>query len=91
MSGYFYGLPPPTSPDTTPQSRRAIRKACWEGTEPAEALTAVEREHLVYELWCFGWTDAEIAAHTRMSTYTVGRIRERLGLAAHPRPSEGAA
>ncbi|MEV0085237.1 hypothetical protein [Saccharopolyspora sp. NPDC050642] len=27
-----------------------------------------------------GWTDPQIAAHCRMTTYTTGRIRERLKL-----------
>jgi hypothetical protein len=41
-------------------------------------------------LWKRGWTDAEIASHTLMSTYTTARIRSRLRLAPH-RPVEGAA
>ena len=91
MTGYFYGLPTPTRPDITPCSRHALRTACWEGTEPAEALTTAEREHLVYRLWALRWCDVEIAAHTRMTTYTAARIRERLGLLPNHYPCEGAA
>ncbi|SDZ51552.1 hypothetical protein SAMN05216215_108740, partial [Saccharopolyspora shandongensis] len=33
-----------------------------------------------------GWTDPQIAAHCRMTTYTTARIRDRLRLAPnHPR------
>jgi hypothetical protein len=65
--------------------------ACRRGTQPAELLDPAQREHLVYDLWCDGWTDVEIATHTRMTTYTTGRIRDRLGLAAHPTSKRGAA
>jgi hypothetical protein len=53
---------------------------------PIEALAAVDpaqRDALLTELWKLGWADVEIATHTRMTTYTTGRIRQRLGLAAH--------
>lgn len=53
---------------------------CRAGLEPAELLTTGAREHLVYELWLLGWTDVEVAAYTRMSTYTAAAIRTRLGL-----------
>jgi hypothetical protein len=33
------------------------------------------------ELWGHGWTDVQIAIHTKWTSYTVGRIRDRLGLA----------
>ncbi len=52
----------------------------WRGDLPAEALSTRGREELVYELHARAWTDSEIAAHTRMSTYTTARIRDRLGL-----------
>jgi hypothetical protein len=54
--------------------------ACCTGREPAEALDVRDREDLVEALVERGWTDVEIAVLTRMSTYTTGRIRERLGL-----------
>lgn len=50
------------------------------GHEPAEALTTGERERLMQTLCGWGWTDHQIAVHTLWSTYTVTRIRERLGL-----------
>lgn len=62
---------------------------CRAGLEPAELLTTAAREHLVYELWLLGWTDVEVAAYTRMSTYTAAAIRTRLGLTC--RPPTGAA
>lgn len=71
-------------PAAAPISRTRLQIACWKGELPAEILTPAERERLVHELWGYGWTDVEIACHTRMTTYTTGRIRARLGLAAHP-------
>jgi hypothetical protein len=52
-----------------------------DGDLPAEALRPLDRQALVLILHQRGWTDVEIAAHTRMTTYTTGRIRARLGLA----------
>lgn len=65
--------------------RRAEWRAwerCWDGIEPAEALPTRDREDLVWQMHELGWSDAEIAEHTRMSLYTTARIRDRLGLAA---------
>jgi hypothetical protein len=81
MRPIVHGRPGPSRPDTSPLRRRALLSACWAGREPAESLEPADREQLVYELWALSWTDVEIAAHTRMTTYTAGRIRERLGLA----------
>lgn len=62
------------------------------GNEPAEALTTRDRQRLVTELHTLQWADHEIAAHTRMTTYTTARIRGSLGLAPHqPRVMEGVA
>lgn len=58
-------------------------RACCTGAEPAEALDTRDREDLVATLVERGWTDLEIALLTRMSTYTVGRIRDRVGLSAN--------
>ena len=52
------------------------------GREPAEALTTDDRARLVAELAARGWDDTRIAAHTRQTTYTTARIRDRLGLPA---------
>jgi hypothetical protein len=65
--------------------------AAFDGTEPAEALNSAERELLVCELHAAGLTDIEIAAHTRWSTYTANRIRERLGLPENPTTKGNAA
>jgi len=71
-------------PDTAPMARGRLMSACRRGELPAEVLDTADRDHLVYDFWAAGWSDVEIAIQTRMSTYTTGRIRARLGLAAHP-------
>lgn len=58
-------------------------KGCLSGQIPAEQLPTLEREHLVRLLHRRGWTDLQIAVHTRMTLYTTVRIRERLGLSAN--------
>jgi len=58
-------------------------RACWEGREPADALPTQDREDLVWQLHQRGWSDEQIADHTRMTEYTTARIRARLGLAEH--------
>lgn len=57
-----------------------LYRRCLDGHEPAEALSTLDRWHLVLILHNRGWTDVQIAAHTRMSTYTTARIRSRIGL-----------
>ena len=76
-------------PDTSPLSRSRLTRACRRGELPAEILDTADREHLIYDLWFAGWTDVEIATLTSLTTYTVGRIRERLGLQAHPASTKG--
>ncbi|MEV6879694.1 hypothetical protein [Amycolatopsis sp. NPDC051128] len=78
-------------PDTAPLARARLIAACRRGDEPAELLSAADRARLVRWFWRLGWTDVEIAQHTSMTTYTTGRIRARLGLAAHPTSTKGAA
>lgn len=68
------------TPDTSPVRRRALYRACVAGQAPAEALPADLRARLVAELVHHGWTDVQIAAHTRMTTYTTARIRDSIGL-----------
>lgn len=67
-------------PETRPHALQQQLDRCRAGVEPAEALPAYARDWLVAELHDRGWTDLEIAAHTRMTTYTTARIRGRLGL-----------
>lgn len=55
-------------------------RAAVAGDEPAEALTTADRARLVGLLHGWGWTDVEVAEHTRMTTFTAGEIRGRLGL-----------
>lgn len=55
------------------------------GLIPAEVLTSEERFTLVAELHRAGWGDRRIAEHTRMTCYTVSRIRVQMGL----RPNVG--
>ena len=74
-----------------PRSGVLLWKACCEGREPAEALDPRDREDLVAALVEQRWTDVEIATHTRMSTYTTARIRQRLGLRANEPGSPRAA
>ncbi|MBN9739535.1 hypothetical protein DMP23_00175 [Amycolatopsis sp. A1MSW2902] len=59
--------------------------ACCRGEIPADALDTRDRETVVARLHAAGLTDTEIAEATRLTTYTTGRIRARLGLAAHER------
>ncbi|GAA3878652.1 hypothetical protein GCM10022243_49210 [Saccharothrix violaceirubra] len=70
-----------------PRSDWRLWRACCDGREPAEALTTRDREDLVRLLWDCGWTDGEIAVHTRLTDYTAARIRTRLGLVANTLPS----
>lgn len=71
-------------PDAVRQPRSAARSgallwaACCAGREPAESLDPRDREDLVAELAARGWSDVQIAVLTRMSTYTTGRIRQRV-------------
>ena len=56
------------------------RRAAAAGTLPAEALNQRERDALITHLHHLGWSDTDIAEHTRLSTYTTGRILDRLCL-----------
>lgn len=76
-----HGRTIPEAPDVTANSM--VLADCWAGRMPAEALERTWRDQLVFELVAAGWTDLQIAVHTRMSTYTTVRIRERLGLATN--------
>ena len=78
MNRHVHGRPLPPPPDLRPRTRAILLSRCWAGVEPAESLDPRDREQLVYELWLDGWTDAEIATHTKLSTYTAARIRDRL-------------
>ncbi|MEZ5152090.1 hypothetical protein [Rhodococcus zopfii] len=51
-----------------------------DGEIPGEALTTNDRRVLIEALHARGYTDAQIATHTRWTTYTVARIRIELGL-----------
>lgn len=55
----------------------------------AERLDGTDRDLLLAVLHARGWTDLHIAVHTLWTTYTVARIRERLGLS--PNTEKGAA
>lgn len=69
-----------------PLTDRHLFNLCVAGREPAELLDDRLREDLVHHLHCLGWTVVEIATHTRLSTYTAGRILTRLGLDHYPAP-----
>lgn len=71
-----------TAPPSRPGNRADYRtwQQCCAGELPAEKLSTRDREDLITELYELGWPDSEIAEHTRLSTYTTARIRDRLGL-----------
>lgn len=62
-----------TTRRTTKRYRRALA-----GELVAEELTSGEREQLVSELLVRGYSHTQIAWHTRMTEYTVMRIRCRM-------------
>jgi len=62
-------------------------RAALDGREPAEALTTADRARLVAELVARGWDVQRIAAHTRQTTYTTARIRDRLVAAGVTTPN----
>ncbi|WP_409186450.1 hypothetical protein F9C11_20365 [Amycolatopsis sp. VS8301801F10] len=83
------GRPVPGQPPCVePITYTRVLSACWRGDLPAEQLSPVDRETLIYDLWFAGWTDVEIATHTSLTTYTTARIRDRLGLAPRPARKE---
>jgi len=59
------------------------------GLVPAEVLSSELRWRLVAELHRGGWSDAEIADHTRTTRYTVSRIRGEMGLRPNPQGRRG--
>jgi hypothetical protein len=64
-------------------------QACCRGDEPAESLSQEARRALVGLLAGRGWSDREIAEHTRMTLYTTARIRSAVAaqrVAADVRP-----
>lgn len=63
---------------TAPVTERRLVAECRAGRAPAEALSSRARAALFRELWEAGWTDREIADHTRTSLYTVSRIHRDL-------------
>lgn len=76
--------PVPAPPRIDGRRRRNDYRKALRGELPAEALTNTgDREQLIHELWTAGWTDLQVAVHTRWTSYTVARIRERLGHAAN--------
>lgn len=80
MAIHLHATEPPSG---RPRTRQQLYDACWRGEEPAESLDTEDRDLLVHELFTQNWTVIQIAYHCRMSTYTTGRIWERLGLAPH--------
>jgi hypothetical protein len=63
-----------------PLTDERLYQACLDGREPADILRSSWRDELVHKLHRRGWTDVEIATHTRMTTYTTARIRSRMKL-----------
>lgn len=54
--------------------------AARDGHEPAEALTPNDRDRLFLRLHALGWSDTDIAQHTKTTSYTTARLRAGLGL-----------
>ena len=67
---------------TAPQNRSddALLALALEGHLVAEELSRDLRHALILLLHRQGWTDQEIAEHTRTTLYTTARIRDYLGL-----------
>lgn len=74
----YCGLPAPR--DFTEE---ALIHMAMEGLLIAEELPTKARERLFAELHFLGWTDLQMAEHTRTTPYTTARIRDRLGLVAN--------
>lgn len=62
------------------RGQRDIYHRALAGQLPADVLPTHLRWVLIASLHRKGWSDVAIATHTLLSTYTVGRIREGLGL-----------
>ena len=77
-------LPAPRAYGEEQQIRMAMQ-----GLLVAEELPTKARERLFTELHALGWTDLEMAEHTRTTPYTTVRIRERLGLRPNRPRAEG--
>jgi hypothetical protein len=76
--------PTPRAYGEEQQIRMAIQ-----GLLVAEELPTKARERLFAELHALGWTDLEMAEHTRTTPYTTARIRDRLGLRPNRPRAEG--
>lgn len=74
-----------------PRGDEHLLSMAMAGLIVAEALPTHVREWLVHDLHKDGWTDLEIADHTRMTLYTTARIRGRLGLRPNRPRAEGIA
>lgn len=79
----------PDRPETAPIALTRLLNQCRAGELPAEVLPPDARAQLVAELHRRGWTDTEIATHTRMTTYTTARIRDALLLPSNRPATEG--
>lgn len=82
-------------PDTRPLHRAHLVGLCRRGEEPLESLAVAgmygDRDRLLSSWLRAGWSVAEIAQHTRSTTYTIGRLVGRLHVHTNPRASKGAA
>jgi hypothetical protein len=84
-AAYVAGFPSPIR--HLRRSNSLLYRLALAGREPAEALTTEDREHLIRTLVEDGWTDLEIADHTRTRQFVVARIRDRIGLRPNPAAS----
>lgn len=82
-------------PDVRPLHRAHLLRACSSGKEPLESLAVAgmhaERDALLAGWARRGWTPAQIAQHTSSTTYTVGRLLDRIGAHINPTETRGVA
>lgn len=79
MAVLITGLPVPSKPSVR-DLLGPWYALCLAGKEPAELLGGEARKLLVQSLWRLGWTDLEIAVHTKWTEHVVARIRGYLEL-----------
>jgi hypothetical protein len=77
------------TPRPVDHSEEASILMAKQGLLVAEELTTKARERLFAELHVLGWTDLQMAEHTRTTLYTTARIRDRLGLSPNRPHAEG--
>lgn len=82
-------------PDIRPLHRAHLVGVCRRGDEPLESLAVAgmyaARDQLLRGWIRAGWSCAQIAQHTRSTTYTIDRLVARLDVQPASTTSKGAA